>query len=110
MQQYHQQRQLEEQHQKRIINKKDQNIKNPDGYISKKQQNLVPTETSFSNPIVNAILNNDPCAADIRSINHNICAICGLGFRLTGDLVHHMRKERCRNSFPYQKPKREKKN
>lgn len=62
------------------------------------------------NPIVNAILSDSPSACDIRSINHNVCAVCGESFRLTGDLVHHMRRERCRNpsAAPYQVPKSKK--
>ncbi|KAE9556408.1 hypothetical protein FO519_000293 [Halicephalobus sp. NKZ332] len=75
------------------------------------KEQSVATKNVAPNPIVNAILSDSPSASDIRSINHNVCAICGESFRLTGDLVHHMRRERCRNSSmaPYQIPKSKKK-
>uniref|UniRef100_A0A914YZR8 C2H2-type domain-containing protein n=1 Tax=Panagrolaimus superbus TaxID=310955 RepID=A0A914YZR8_9BILA len=67
------------------------------------------------NPIVNEIL-KDSVPEQQHSINHNVCAVCGEGFRLTGDLVHHMRREKCRwtpksssdvaTTAPYQIPKR----
>uniref|UniRef100_A0AC34FCE2 C2H2-type domain-containing protein n=1 Tax=Panagrolaimus sp. ES5 TaxID=591445 RepID=A0AC34FCE2_9BILA len=69
------------------------------------------------NPIVNEIL-KDSLPEQQHSINHNVCAVCGEGFRLTGDLVHHMRREKCRwtpkssassDAAPYQIPKRENK-
>ena len=51
-------------------------------------------QTQTQNPIVNEILKDS--VSEQHPINHNVCAVCGEGFRLTGDLVHHMRRERCR--------------
>uniref|UniRef100_A0A7E4VZH6 C2H2-type domain-containing protein n=1 Tax=Panagrellus redivivus TaxID=6233 RepID=A0A7E4VZH6_PANRE len=70
-------------------------------------------KTTAPNPIVNAVLSQAPIPGSETNgvINQNVCAVCGEAFRLTGDLVHHMRRERCRRptsselSAPYRIPK-----
>uniref|UniRef100_A0AC34R3F0 C2H2-type domain-containing protein n=1 Tax=Panagrolaimus sp. JU765 TaxID=591449 RepID=A0AC34R3F0_9BILA len=86
--------QQQDHHQQKSCAKKKQAVNHP--HILK-QQSVLPKKI-VPNPIVNAVLNGAPEASDIRSINHNVCAVCGESFRLTGDLVHHMRRERCRSS------------
>ncbi|KAI6175283.1 C2H2-type domain-containing protein [Aphelenchoides bicaudatus] len=45
-----------------------------------------PASTTKSNPIVDSVLGNTH-----GPVNYNSCAICGTSFRLTTDLVGHMR-------------------
>ncbi|CAD6191332.1 unnamed protein product [Caenorhabditis auriculariae] len=48
--------------------------------------------SSTANPIVQSVLGQ-------TLINENCCAVCGAAFRLTGDLVQHMRNNHRKSKF-----------
>ncbi|CAB3405706.1 unnamed protein product [Caenorhabditis bovis] len=47
---------------------------------------------TLQNPIVASVLGS-------QLVNENCCAVCGVSFRLTGDLVQHMRNNHRKSKF-----------